>query len=162
MSVNIKTQDGWKRVAGKGTLGSDTQISKLSELQDVSISDITNGQILIYNATSGKWTNVTQVITVSSDDVIYNRYPLTDQLVTSEVINVTFTNGVGTVNIDPHNYMMLGARLENEEDFSTFFINYTNDMAHNNFVVDIRYIENHLRFSGNGTFPIRVSLLPII
>ena len=44
----------WKTISGSGGSGGPTN---LSDLEDISLSSLTNGQILKYNSTTQKWEN---------------------------------------------------------------------------------------------------------
>lgn len=59
MSVQIKTDNGWVKVAGKGSSGGSGS-SNLSELNDVQINDdLWDAQLLQYDMAREKWINRT-------------------------------------------------------------------------------------------------------
>ena len=73
-------------IVGEGSTGT---VTSLSELQDVSITGVTNGQVLLYNSVENKWTNATFEV----EDV-----NLTEYLTKSVAENTYFKKSGGEIN----------------------------------------------------------------
>ena len=73
-------------IVGEGSTGT---VTSLSELQDVSITGATNGQVLLYNSVENKWTNATFEV----EDV-----NLTEYLTKSVAENTYFKKSGGEIN----------------------------------------------------------------